>query len=455
MLPALAVFVFAAEGKAFFLSKRLLYAALASVAGLSVYIYLPLAASQSPLINWGDPSTLERFWWHISGKQYLVFFNFTFSRISEFFALASNEFGVVWLPLALLASALGFATVFRRDRTLFWFLLLVMAASLAYCLSYEIADDKDSYYIPAFMALTIAAGFGVHRIITAVGSQTKIGLLTPGRIAILLLVIPVVTLLSNYAISDRSRYFVANDYVQNAFKSMEPGGLLLTGDWQLYSPSLYIRDIAGERRDTTLIDVKLLRRTWYFNYLDQAYPQLIAASRNEIDTFLEDLRGFDQDADAYEKNVTLNQRINTRFDNLIYSMITNHMRTANVYVTLELATGGGQEPALKRVLAEGYELIPEGLVFRIGKRSAPANVKTPELQLRGLNDGTIKFRDDDIAKRTIIPVYANMLTNNGIYLSSKGRHQKAIELFNQALSIVPNFEPAKKALAAAHNASLN
>jgi tetratricopeptide (TPR) repeat protein len=451
MLPALAVLVFSTEGKAFFLSRRFLYAALISFAGLSIYIYLPLAASQSPLFNWGDPSTLERFWWHISGKQYLVFFNFSFARISEFLTLASREFGSAWLPVALIAAALGFITLFRRERTMFWFLLLVFAASLAYCLSYEIADDKDAYYIPAFIALTIAAAFGVHWMITAAQNQTKVPLLTAGRVGIAMLIIPVVSMLSNYAVSDRSRYFIARDYVENVLRSVEPGGLVLTGDWQLYSPSLYVRDIVGERKDTTIIDVRLLRRSWYFNYLDQAYPQLAEASRGEINMFLEDLSGFDRNADIYEKNIAMNARINERFETLISSLITNHLRSGNVYVTLELAAGGGQEPGLKKALGDKYELIPEGIVFRISEKAAPKDIKVPDLELRGLHDGTVKFGEDDVAKRTVIPIYVNMLTNTGSYLASKGQYQKAIKLFNQALAIEPTFEPAKRSLAAARN----
>jgi tetratricopeptide (TPR) repeat protein len=258
-------------------------------------------------------------------------------------------------------------------------------------------------------------------------------------------------MLSNYAVSDRSRYFIARDYVENVLRSVEPGGMVLTGDWQLYSPSLYVRDIVGERKDTTIIDVRLLRRSWYFNYLDQAYPQLAGASRGEINTFLEDLSGFDRDPDIYEKNVAMNTRINERFETLISSLITNHLRSGNVYVTLELAAGGGQEPGLKKALGDKYELIPEGIVFRISEKTEPKDLKVPTLELRGLNDGTVKFGEDDVAKRTVIPIYVNMLTNTGSYLASRGQYQRAIELFNQALEIEPTFEPAKRSLAAARN----
>jgi hypothetical protein len=451
MLPGLAAPVVATAGRAFFASRRLLYAALISIAGACVYIYLPLAASRSPLINWGDPDTLERIWWHISGKQYQVFFDFTFSGLGEFITFASREFGVVWLPLVLVSSVIGLACLFRRDRAVFLFLVLAIAASLAYCLGYEIADDKDAYYIPTFIALVIAAAMGIYALLAAARDQARVPLITPGRAAVVLMAIPVISLVSNYAVSDRSKYFIARDYVENALRSMEPGSLLLTGDWQLYSPSLYIRDIEGVRRDTTLIDVRLLRRSWYYNYLGQAYSELASASRSEIDTFREDLDGFDHNPDSYNNNPQLNNRINDRYDNMVASFVTNALARGNVYITLELAARGIQEPGIKKALGDRYELIPEGLVFRISERTRAHEIKVPDLELRGLNDGTVKLREDDVAKRTVIPIYLNMLTNTGMYLASKGRQQQANTQFDLALSIDPTFEPARRARSRSHN----
>src|SRR5207248_10328932 len=80
-LPAIAVIVYLREGVQLFLSRRLLYAALISIAGLiAVYSYLPLAASGSPAIDWGVPNSLQKIWWHITGRQYQVFLSFRPSR---------------------------------------------------------------------------------------------------------------------------------------------------------------------------------------------------------------------------------------------------------------------------------------------------------------------------------------------------------------------------------------
>src|SRR5947208_8324577 len=145
-LPAIAVMVFRTQGVRFFTSSRLIYAALISIGALiAVYAYLPLAASRSPVINRGHPRSLQEIWWHLTGRQYQVYFSFKpeimGEQFAEFCRMAFREFGLPWLPLSLVLAFAGFVDAFKRDRTTFWFLLMVIIADLAYALSYEIAED--------------------------------------------------------------------------------------------------------------------------------------------------------------------------------------------------------------------------------------------------------------------------------------------------------------------------
>ena len=99
MLPALGIIVYKTEGLGFFASRRLFYAAVVSVAALlAVYSYLPLAASRMPVISWGNPRSLEEIWWHITGRQYQVFFSFTPQEMGgqflDFIRMALREFGL-------------------------------------------------------------------------------------------------------------------------------------------------------------------------------------------------------------------------------------------------------------------------------------------------------------------------------------------------------------------------
>ncbi len=88
------------------LLKRIGSVLSAFLVGVSLYLYLPLRAASDPLLNWGNPETLERFFWHVSGKQYRVWI---FSSVENaarqlryFTEQLPSEFAYVPLILAIL-----------------------------------------------------------------------------------------------------------------------------------------------------------------------------------------------------------------------------------------------------------------------------------------------------------------------------------------------------------------
>src|SRR5438132_1152089 len=452
ILPALGVMVYRTEGLRFFTSRRLLYAALISIGALAtVYAYLPLAASHSPVINWGNPRSLQEIWWHITGRQYQVFLSFTpkimGEQFVEFCRMVLREFGFSWLPLPLALAFAGFASAFRRDRTTFWLLLFIVIADLAYALSYEIAEDKDAYYLPTFISIAIAAGLGIRWLIQlAVSKSMPVG--RPSSVAaIAVLLTSATALTANWPFNNRRHYFIAHDYVQNLFSTIEPNGLLLTLDWQIASPMFYAQEVEQRRRDAKIVDINLLRRSWYFDYLKHAYPGLIERSREKIDVFVENLKEWERDPGAFARNPALTQRISTAFLEMIQSMVTNESRVAPVYMTNDLISSDSVNGELTRWLSQKYQLVPQGLVFNLADGQGFHDSPDVHLQVRGLADGTLRFGKGDPVNVKVLPVYANMLINRGRYLALFGQHQRAIAAFEQALALNPDLAPARQGLA--------
>jgi tetratricopeptide (TPR) repeat protein len=450
MLPAFGVLVLATEGIGFFKSKRLIYSALFAFAGLfAVYAYLPIAASKAPVMNWGDPRTFERLWWHITGKQYQVFLSYSLqtavSQFSGFIKLAAREFGPWWLPVAPALAVAGMVALYRTNRAVFWFLALVIIADLAYSLGYEIAEDKDAYYLPVFIAMAIAAGFGAKSFITKV--MTSVPSQRAALSAAAILLVPIVALAANLPYNNRAHFYIAHDYAENILSTIEPGGMLLTRDWQVYSPMLYVHEIEHQRNDAVVIDINQLRRSWYYEYLARAYPETIEQSRDKVDAFLEDLRHWEQDPDLYQQDLTLNQRINSRFFEMILAFVTNHIKSAPVYVTLDIAGNrDGPDSELTKSLGASYQFIPQGLVFQLLTSREFQQPAEPQLSTRGLADGTLEFEDDDVVKLKVLPVYVTMFYNRGRYLAVNAHHEEAIRSFKEALDIDPGFALAQKAL---------
>ena len=451
-LPAIAVVVYRTEGLKFFASRRLLYAALISITALIlVYSYLPWAASRSPAMNWGNPRSLQEIWWHITGRQYRVFFSFSptamGSQFVEFCRMVLREFGFAWLPLTLFLAAAGLASAYKRDRTAFWFLLLIVLADLAYALSYEIAEDKDAYYLPAFISIAIAAGLGIHWLIRAAALRRS-PMWTPTVAAATAIVLASATAFAaNWPFNNRRHYFIADDYVENLFSTIAPNGLLLTQDWQVASPMLYAQEIEQRRRDVKAVDINLLRRSWYFDYLKHAHPGLMDRSSEKIDPYVEILKQWERDPAAFARSRELTQRISVAFLDMIQAIVRNEITVAPVYITNEMLAADPTNGYLTRWIPQSYQLVPQGLVFNLSTDQSFHESPEPHLRMRGLADGTVRFAKDDVANVKVLPAYTRMLTNRGKYLALFNQHERAILAFKEALALDPNLATAQQGLA--------
>ena len=313
-LPAVAVIVFRTQGVRFFTSRRLVYAALISIGALvAVYAYLPLAASRSPVINWGHPRSLQEIWWHLTGRQYQVYFSFKpeimGEQFAEFCRMALCEFGFPWLPLSLVLAFAGLADAFKRDRTIFWFLLTIVIADLAYALSYEIAEDKDAYYLPTFISIAIAAGLGIRWLIRSAVSKS-LPVAKPSLAAVVaVLIVSTIALTANWPFNNRRQYFIAHDYVENLVKSIAPNGLLLTLDWQVVSPMFYAQEIeqlrtgrksSGHQSSTALVVFRLFKPR--LSRLDRAIARKDRRVCRKSQRMGARSRGFCQESGADSKN---------------------------------------------------------------------------------------------------------------------------------------------------------
>jgi hypothetical protein len=433
-LPAIAWLVYKTKGAEFFRSRQLLGAALACLLGCAVYVYLPIAASRSPLLNWGNPDTPARFWTHITGRQYQSNLSLSPGQIRRQAALhaklAFREFAWPWLPAGLVLAGIGFHSLYRRDRALLIFLVLVIGFNFLFAMTYEIAEDKDAYSLPIFLVIAIAAGVGAYAVLAA--AKKRRGFV----VAIIFLIGPVLAFAANARINNRRDYHVAEDYVGNIFSSISPNGLLLTSDWQVASPMLYFQEISGQRPDVICIDVLLLKRSWYYAYLESKYPALMRQARNSVQLFMEDLLSWEKDPDAYQLDPQLNQRIDARFNSMIATLVEKHLSTGPVYSTTDVVISpGGENQTLAKSLLTRYQIVPQGLVFQLFADRGFHKAELPQLKMRGLIDRSPAINEDQVVRQKVIPVYAIMLVNCGRAFAAQGDPGRAMEAYRQAWEI--------------------
>ena len=228
---------------------------------------------------------------------------------------------------------------------------------------------------------------------------------------------------------------------------MQRGSLLLTLDWQVASPMLYTREVEHLRPDVRVIDVNLLRRLWYFDYLKRAYPELVERSREKVDSFVAELEQWDADPKAYANDAMLAQRIASKFQNMLVSFVTNEIEDrACLHYKRRCISSGRARQGVGSMAGQRYQLVPHGLVLN-WKQSAVFTIRVQlHVETRGLADGTLKFEPDDVVMLKVLPAYKTMLVNRGRYLNFYGHYQEATEAFKRALKLDPKLDLAREGL---------
>ncbi|MFN0158490.1 MAG: protein O-mannosyl-transferase family [Bacteroidota bacterium] len=415
LAPGFLFFYFVKQGFNAQSWKRIGFLAVPFLAGLSVYLYLPIRAAQSPLFNWGNPTTLERFLWHLTGKQYRVWIfsstEATSRQFNYFLESIPGEFAYV----GLLLGALGIVSLFRSNRHLAWTFLLLFVGCVVYSINYDI-HDIDSYFLLAYLVVALCAGAGILMLLQRFGRNANAAFVALG--------ICLFPLFFNYNHVDESKNYLVEDYTMNMFKSLPSNAVILSYQWDYWvSASYYYQYVKGMRTDIAVVDKELLRRSWYLDELRVRHPWLIENSKNEVAAFSEELFKFEHDI-PYNPSV-----IQDRFVQLIRSMIDRTLAERPVYVTHEV------EPEF----TQGFQKVPDGLAFRIFKDNAFHATDFPVYQYKPF---TRSGRLEVMFPR----FYGASLSARGAYYYRAGDVEEAARAFESAIQYDPSSIEAQRGL---------
>jgi tetratricopeptide (TPR) repeat protein len=210
---------------------------------------------------------------------------------------------------------------------------------------------------------------------------------------------------------------------------------------------LYAQEIEQRRRDVKVVDINLLRRSWYFDYLKHAHPGMMDRSRDKIEPYVAILKKWEGDPAAFSRSQDLSQRISMAFLEMIQAIVRNEIKIAPVYITNDVLIVDSLNGYLTRWILQTYQLVPQGLAFNLTTDQSFHESSDPNLRMRGLADGTVRFAKDDVANLKILPAYTRMLTNRGKYLALFNQHERAIIAFKEALTLDPSLSAAQQGLA--------
>jgi hypothetical protein len=235
---------------------------------LLLYLYLPLRGRTTSSLDGSYRNTLAGFVDWVSGRAYTTFLTANpMGQAPRSLGLVLNllrqQFG--WLGLAL--GALGIVAMLFFQRRGFVLVALGYLAYVAFDLVYKVAD-VEVFFIPAFLlfALWIGAGLNVfwqvadglqRRSSRLVVKAASYSFSTVGYA--LAIALPIILLLTNLPLLDRSGDWAAHDYGHDVLRQPLPIGAA----------------IVGIRGETTLLR--------YFQHTEGLRPDLllVAADRDE------------------------------------------------------------------------------------------------------------------------------------------------------------------------------
>ncbi|MCZ6602678.1 MAG: DUF2723 domain-containing protein [Planctomycetota bacterium] len=409
----------------------------AVVVGLAAYSVLPIRAATDPILNWGDPDLGERFWRHITGWQFKTSFQpgwkTAWKQLGVFAHMGWTEFG----PLPLILIGAGIIRLTKRGPTILICLALCFLIPFLWGLSYDIAEDQETYFLIPFLVLGILAGYGAARGMEA-GSQRWPTRASRWGLAAAAILIGVSPLALNWSRSDRSLQMEARDYGLDLLETVQTDAVVFTRAWNLYAPTLYLQHIEGVRRDVDVIDLNLLRYSWYIPYLRQSAPRTLSGLDERIARFQRLQKIWERDELPAPDG---HAELDSRYQRLIAGMLTEAWKANRpVYATRNIIFENHSDHPLSRCGVEFATPLPETIAFRIlppGKRT-----KFPDLSLR---NRWVRASSDPISEK-VREEYLVLWLNRGKYFEALGKPAQAAEAYQKADAIPPGSKAAREAL---------
>ena len=447
------------------------------ITGLTPYLYLPIRARMNPVFIWGNPYNWERFYWHVTGKQFSIWIFSAQGSIPLFIFLLGLLIGlsvygllkqktlnsnyhsvffviitaVIYIFLSsanevvskqfktftdslwgeygkglILFAIPGIYKLSKYNVKIFYFTVMTFFGCILYSVNYSI-HDIYSYFLLAYITITIWIGFGGFYLFEKLSENLK----TKAHkyaFSSFLIVLSLIAINTNFKENDESGNYYVKQYTMNIFKNVEPNGIVISSQWDFWvSASWYYHFVRHIRPDIVVIDKELLRRSWYYIFLERNYPEVYNNSRPEIEKFLKELYKFEHSI-PYDT-----QYIMKLFTDMLTSFVTKNPGR-KIYDSWEI------EQSKNEQFAVNYERIPDGLLFRIVN---PDSLHNNVLSDYKVYDFTFTpTENDDYYHRTLMMSYAMMLTNSAVYLASVNRQQDAIKYINLALTAVPTYPQA-------------
>jgi hypothetical protein len=380
--------------------------------GLSVYLYLPIRSSGHPILDWGHPATVERFFWHVSGKQFRIWMFSGWSVVQKQLSHYVSTFTSEFYFSAMVCIIAGLFALSKQSHRLFMFFSLLFGATVLYAVNYDIFDI-DSYFLLSYLVTGFIIAYGIYFIIEWVESRRSwVKIIC----AAMFCALPVVQIIYNWERVDETKNKIPQQFVEKEFSDLEPNAIVLASQWDYFiSPSLYYQFVRHERRDVTVVDKSLLQnRSWYFLQLGHNAPWLMERIHPRANLFLKELNKFEHDVPF---NFIV---IQSQWQNLLSEIVEQSLPEHPVYI----------DARIDQEFSPAYRRTPAGLFFRLTK-------KEDTTCYRSAFTPFIARQTDQPVVEDFTHYYCTMLLQDSYWLSKHGEKDSAKKILAEILRIEP------------------
>lgn len=260
-------------------ARRWLTLAGCAAAGLLPYLYLPIAASQHPLIVWGEPNTFSGLMTHMLRREYGTFqLNQNLTTTAKPLIEQLGFYGrdlihqVTWLGIAL--AAWGVAKFGADAKTRFlavatltaWALYLVVLHSLA---TFPLDQPLFHGVVARFwqapnLLVCLWIGWGV--------ASLRVPEKALGSVAIALAIGQVAL---NASASNHRSDTMVHDYGNSILQNVPPNSLVLLRGDVITNTTRYLHDVEHVRPDVRLLDQEMLTFRWMTPQVKRQMPDVV------------------------------------------------------------------------------------------------------------------------------------------------------------------------------------
>jgi len=267
----------------------LLILVLMLMAGLSVYLYLPICSAADPPILYQKIDSLSTFYNFVSASHaretklrdsILPGLSEVGERLDEVVYQSYYPFSAYLMigpVIVLLLPAVW--TRLRRLRR--WLLFLVMGMVVHIFTIFVLSDIYNHYYLPMLFYFAIWAGFAAYLIITICEVYIsrkwlkQFSVLATGAFYITVLALG---LSNTWVFANHGGDRGMREYINTVFRQARPGAVVLA-NWESYTGLLYAQKIEGQRPDVSLysVPVPIPKELWFSIKAEHPSSQVLIA----------------------------------------------------------------------------------------------------------------------------------------------------------------------------------